>query len=208
MDSGGKKRHKSSAQWRAVMGRSIRRKLHRAVEAKREDEEKPQPATYKEAKHKSSAEWAAVMSRSLNKKLGKDETPETPQPRPSNPRPATPMPVPAVPSSEKDTGENRRVNERITYDRQVQWLADKERYNSTVLDISESGLRLTCDKPVKLHTQVRVFIPLPAGEHTTRQMYLLEGVVVRSEDDEVGIFFTDLPLDVRVLIRDLVVSRF
>lgn len=189
------------------MGQSLRKRLRRAAETSREKVDKaekadeaaeakePQPAPYRDGRRKSSAQWAAVMSRSLKKKLGQVD-----------PAPAPPPPVapPAPVKAEEDSSENRRINERITYGHEVQWLAGKDRFSGEVLDISESGLRLTCDKAVNVHTQVRVFIPLPAAGHTTRQMYLLEGVVVRAGDGEVGIFFIDLPLDVRVLIRDLV----
>jgi len=179
------------------MTKSLRKKLGKSEGANQDPKDVGLPLPIRHERNKSSAQWRTVMTESLRKKLGKSEG-GAPQPKV-----ALPGPVPSQPQAEVD--ENRRSNERVAFGKRVQWLADEERYSGDILDISESGVRLTCDRPVPLHTRIKIFIPLAVGHEARMQMYLLEAVVVRVDEGEIGILFVDLPLEVLVLIRDMVV---
>ncbi len=84
----------------------------------------------------------------------------------------------------------RRCVDRCRLSEKVQWSTGDSRYVSTVLDISEGGIRMACGEcAVQLFQRIKLFIPLPSEDHLSKEMFYVEGVVVWKNACELGVSF-------------------
>ena len=101
---------------------------------------------------------------------------------------------------------NRRTTERVTLKRPAQGAVGRWRFFGEICDISEGGARSRSEEPLRLNSRIKLFVPLPLPAGRAR-MAMLDAVVVRKAEGELGVQFMVLSRENRLAIRELVQTR-
>jgi PilZ domain len=110
----------------------------------------------------------------------------------------------------------RRGKPRIETDLDARITTDDQGIEAVVTNLSESGLLLLTDQPVKELSMVGLKLALPKeSPHSPRVAFEIRGAVVRCAKAgkahpkkwEVAVFMTGMPTDAKLALHDYVHSR-